>query len=70
MLHNTVFPVLNLINTTEINTNLLVGLGVGYKFIFEKGLIVQANLSPGINVFNDEFASTSARAGISIGYRF
>lgn len=70
MFHNTRYPVLNQINSTEINTNLLVGLGVGYKFIFEKGLIIQANFSPGINIFNDEFERISGRAGLSIGYRF
>lgn len=68
--HNTSFPVTNLINTTEINTNLLVGLGVGYKYIFKKGLVLQANFGPGINVFEDEFVNVSGRAGISIGYRF
>ncbi|TXD82395.1 DUF3575 domain-containing protein [Subsaximicrobium wynnwilliamsii] len=68
MLHNTRYPSNN--SQRDINTNLLAGLGIGYKWISKKGIIIQANFSPGINIFNDEFETISGRAGISIGYRF
>lgn len=61
---------INRVNTTEINNNLLIGLGIGYKWIFKNRIILQANFSPGINIFDDEFENKSGRTGISIGYRF
>lgn len=70
MFHNTRYPLLNQNISTEINNNLLLGLGVGYKWISKKGIVLQANFSPGINLFDDSYSNTSGRAGISIGYRF
>jgi len=70
MFHSTRYPIMNQVNGTEINNNLLLGLGVGYKCIFKNGITLQANFSPGINLFDDEFEDNSGRAGISVGYRF
>jgi hypothetical protein len=70
MFHSTKYPLPNRHLSTEINSNLLLGLGIGYKWVSEKGIILQANFSPGINVFDDSFDDRSGRAGVSIGYRF
>lgn len=70
MFHSTRWPVSNQNAASEINSNLLLGLGVGYKWVFENGIAIQANFSPGINLFDDEFDEISGRTGISIGYRF
>ena len=70
MFHNTRYPVINQVNVTKVNSNLLVGLGLGYKHVLKNGLIIQANYSPGINIFNNKFGSKSGRAGISLGFRF
>ena len=57
-------------NQADIANNLLIGLGLGYKWVSKKGVVVQANFGPGINLFDDNYDSTSGKAGISIGYRF
>lgn len=67
MFHNTKYFVNN---QADINNNFLIGLGLGYKWISKKGIIVQANFSPGVNLLGDDYDSTSGKAGISIGYRF
>ena len=68
MLHNTKRSLNNF--NREISTDFLLGLGVGYKWVSKKGIILQANFSPGINLFNNSPESISGRAGISIGKRF
>ncbi len=68
MFHSTTFR--SITSRNEINNNLLLGAGLGYKWVSEKGIVLQANFSPGFNLFEDEFDSYSGRAGISLGYRF
>ena len=68
MFHNT--KILEINSEPEISNNLLFGLGIGYKWVSKKGLILQTNFGMGQNVFNHKFDDVSGRAGISIGYRF
>jgi len=56
--------------TSNIDTNLLIGLGAGYKWISKEGIILQANFGIGRNVFKTNQEKVSGKAGISIGYRF
>lgn len=68
MFHNNKIFELN--SKPEISSNLLFGLGIGYKWVSKKGLILQTNFGLGKNIFNHKFDGVSGRAGISIGYRF
>lgn len=68
MFHNTRRPKFNA--GTEIASDFLIGLGLGYKWVSKNGIILQTNFSPGINLFNKSINRTNGRAGISIGYRF
>jgi hypothetical protein len=48
-----------------------LGLGLGYKWVSEKGLVLQANFGLGRNLFNGDIGEEIiGKAGISIGYRF
>jgi len=48
-----------------------VGLGLGYKWVSKKGLILQGNFGLGKNLFNaDQGEEVVGRVGISVGYRF
>lgn len=48
-----------------------LGLGVGYKWVSEKGIILQANLSIGRNLFNHDLGEeVVGKIGVSIGYGF
>lgn len=50
-----------------------LGLGIGYKLVSKKGLILQAHLGAGRNLFNGKNSYGElfpGKAGISIGYRF
>lgn len=68
MFHSTRYPLRSA--EREITSDLLVGLGIGYKWVSKKGIVLQANFSPGINLFDDSISDISGRAGVSIGYRF
>jgi hypothetical protein len=68
MFHSTTYSSFN--QRPYINSNLLLGAGLGYKWVFESRIVLQANFSPGFNIFEDETDSYSGRAGISLGYRF
>jgi len=48
-----------------------LGLGVGYKWVSKKGIILQANLSIGRNIFNYDLGEkVVGKIGVSIGYGF
>jgi hypothetical protein len=50
-----------------------LGLGAGYKWVSKKGLVLQANLGIGRNLFNADIGEqneTVGKIGVSIGYRF
>ncbi len=48
-----------------------LGLGIGYKWVSEKGLIIQSNFALGKNLFNgDTGEDVIGKIGISIGLRF
>jgi|TARA_B110000967_G_C18543189_1_gene391637 hypothetical protein len=64
MFHNTKY------SRPKISTNLLLGIGIGYKWVSKKGLILQTNFGMGQNIFEHNYDDISGRAGISIGYRF
>ncbi|WP_152023893.1 DUF3575 domain-containing protein [Dokdonia sp. PRO95] len=68
MFHST--KILEPYTTPDTDNNLLIGLGVGYKWISKEGIILQANFGMGRNVFETNQDKVSGRAGISIGYRF
>lgn len=68
MFHNTRRPKIN--GGTEIASDFLIGLGLGYKWVSKNGIILQTNFSPGINLFNKSINRTNGLARISIGYRF
>lgn len=53
----------------KIDSDLLIGLGLGYKWVLKNGIILQANYGIGRNLF-DSANELSGKAGISLGYRF
>lgn len=56
-----------------IKNDFAVGLGIGYKWVSKKGLVLQGNLGVGRNIFNGKKSYGElhpGKAGISIGYRF
>ncbi len=46
------------------------GVGAGYKFISNRGLVLQGYLGIGRNLFDDNAPAAVFRAGVTIGYRF
>jgi hypothetical protein len=53
-----------------IENNLLIGLGTGYKHVFENGIILQGNFGIGADISGNSKGKPRGRGGISIGYRF
>ncbi|WP_127844624.1 hypothetical protein [Psychroflexus aestuariivivens] len=55
-------------------TDLAIGLGVGYKLVSGGGVILEAHLGGGRNLFSDYNSERNfdfvLRAGINVGYRF
>lgn len=61
------------LNVLELQNDFAIGVGIGYKWVSKKGLILQANLGAGRNIFNGKKSYGElypGKAGISIGYRF
>ncbi len=57
----------------ELRSDFALGLGIGYKWVSKKGIIIQANLGAGRNLFNGKKSYGElypGKAGINIGYRF
>jgi hypothetical protein len=61
----------NRTNGYENIHDMALGIGIGYKWISKKGLILQTNIGVGKNVFQpDAGEEFFPKLGISIGYRF
>lgn len=54
----------------DLQTNFLLGVGLGYKHVFKNGIILQANFGIGRNLFDSGQDEINGKIGISIGYRF
>jgi len=57
----------------KFGNDFALGLGIGYKWVSKKGLILQAHLGAGRNLFNGKKSYGElfpGKAGISIGYGF
>ena len=48
----------------------LLGIGTGYKHVFNNGIIFQANLGAGRNLTNNGGEKYLGKVGITFGYRF
>jgi len=60
-------------NVLETKSDFALGVGIGYKWVSKKGLILQAHLGAGRNIFNGKNSYGElfpGKAGISIGYGF
>lgn len=61
------------LNVLETKSDFALGVGIGYKWVSKKGLILQAHLGAGRNIFNGKNSYGElfpGKAGISIGYGF
>ncbi len=61
------------LDVLELQNDFALGVGIGYKWVSKNGLILQANLGAGRNIFNGKRSYGElhpGKAGISIGYRF
>lgn len=60
------------VGNTEAVTDFAVGIGVGGKWVTNKGFVAELNLGIGRNLFNADRTGSEAvgKVGITIGYRF
>lgn len=58
----------------ETLTDFALGIGVGGKWVTQKGLLLEINAGVGRNLFNNQYDDRDyeliGRAGITVGYRF
>ncbi len=54
----------------NIENNLLLGVGTGYKHVFKNGIILQADFGVGRNVFRGGGDKFLGKGGFSLGFRF
>ncbi|MEQ6123524.1 DUF3575 domain-containing protein [Pseudotenacibaculum sp. MALMAid0570] len=61
------------LNVLETRSDFALGLGIGYKWVSKKGLILQTHLGAGPNLINGKNSygeRFAGKAGISIGFGF
>lgn len=61
------------LSVLETRSDFALGVGIGYKYVSKKGLILQAHVGAGRNIFNGKNSYGElhpGKAGISIGYGF
>jgi len=54
----------------RLRNDFLLGVGIGYKHVFENGFLFQANFGVGRNLTNNGGGDYLGKAGLTIGYRF